>query len=67
MPTAAAEAQHVRHRERSMPQPRRCSCRESALLMNNDSTTVLVEVSPWTFERRTVELGYDERHRYARV
>jgi cobalt-zinc-cadmium efflux system membrane fusion protein len=33
---------------------------ESALLMNNDSTTVFVEVSPWTFERRTVELSYDE-------
>lgn len=33
---------------------------ESALLMNNDRTTVFVEVAPWTFERRTVELSYDE-------
>ncbi len=33
---------------------------QSALLMNNDSTTVLVEVSPWAFERRKVEIGYDE-------
>ncbi len=28
--------------------------------MNNDSTTVFVEVAPWTFERRIVELSYDE-------
>ena len=27
----------------------------SALLMNNDRTTVFVAVAPWTFERRTVE------------
>ncbi len=33
---------------------------QSALLMNNDSTTVFVEVAPWTFERRIVELSYDE-------
>ena len=33
---------------------------ESALLMNNDSVTVFVEVSPWAFERRTVALSYDE-------
>lgn len=32
----------------------------SALLMNNDDTTVWVEVSPWTFVRRRVEPGYDE-------
>ncbi|GGF06454.1 hypothetical protein GCM10011611_09970 [Aliidongia dinghuensis] len=30
----------------------------SALLMNNDNTTVFVEVAPWTFVRRTVELEY---------
>jgi len=29
----------------------------SALLMNNDATTVFVEVAPWTFVRRTVETG----------
>jgi cobalt-zinc-cadmium efflux system membrane fusion protein len=32
----------------------------SALLMNNDSTTVLVEVAPWSFVRRTVELGAED-------
>ena len=32
----------------------------SALLMNNDSTTVLVEVAPWTFVRRAVELGAED-------
>jgi cobalt-zinc-cadmium efflux system membrane fusion protein len=41
-------------------QPAQVFVPESALLMNNDSTTVFVEVSPWTFERRTVELSYDE-------
>ena len=30
---------------------------QSALLMNNDSTSVLVEVRPWVFERRVVRLG----------
>ena len=30
---------------------------QSALLMNNDATTVLVETGPWTFERRKVQLG----------
>ncbi|MFC5473894.1 efflux RND transporter periplasmic adaptor subunit [Paraherbaspirillum soli] len=32
----------------------------SALLMNNDNTTVFVEVAPWTFERRTVETGTED-------
>jgi len=32
---------------------------QSALLMNNDSTSVLVETKPWTFERRQVRLGDD--------
>ncbi|HEU0196334.1 MAG TPA: efflux RND transporter periplasmic adaptor subunit [Nevskiaceae bacterium] len=31
----------------------------SALLMNNDHTTVFVEIAPWTFVRRTVTLSYD--------
>ena len=43
-----------------IPQPAQVFVPESALLMNNDSTTVFVEVSPWTFARRTVELSYDE-------
>jgi len=32
----------------------------SALLMNNDRTTVFVEIAPWTFVRRTVIPGYGE-------
>lgn len=32
----------------------------SALLMNNDSTTVFVEQAPWTFVRKTVELGRED-------
>lgn len=32
----------------------------SALLMNNENTTVFVEVAPWTFERRTIETGNQE-------
>ena len=32
----------------------------SALLMNNDRTTVFVATAPWTFERRTVEPKLDE-------
>jgi cobalt-zinc-cadmium efflux system membrane fusion protein len=32
----------------------------SALLMDNDSTTVLVEVLPWTFVKRSVIPGYGE-------
>jgi cobalt-zinc-cadmium efflux system membrane fusion protein len=44
----------------AVPQPAQVFVPDSALLMNNDSTTVFVEVSPWAFERRTVELSYDE-------
>ncbi|RUL70410.1 efflux RND transporter periplasmic adaptor subunit [Dyella choica] len=43
-----------------VPQPAQVFVPESALLMNNDTTSVFVEVSPWTFERRTVVLSYDE-------
>jgi membrane fusion protein, heavy metal efflux system len=32
----------------------------SALLINNDRTTVFVAVAPWTFERRTVETQMEE-------
>jgi cobalt-zinc-cadmium efflux system membrane fusion protein len=32
----------------------------SALLMNNDATTVFVEVAPWTFVRRAVETGSED-------
>lgn len=44
----------------AVPQPAQVFVPDSALLMNNDDTTVLVEVSPWAFQRRTVELSYDE-------
>jgi cobalt-zinc-cadmium efflux system membrane fusion protein len=32
----------------------------SALLMNNDSTSVFVATAPWTFERRVIDLDLDE-------
>lgn len=41
-------------------QPKALLVPPSALLMNNDSVTVFVEVSPWAFQRRAVELGQDE-------
>ena len=44
----------------AVPQPAQVFVPDSALLMNNDNTTVFVEVSPWAFERRTVVLSYDE-------
>jgi cobalt-zinc-cadmium efflux system membrane fusion protein len=43
-----------------VPQPAQVFVPESALLMNNDTISVFVEVSPWTFERRTVDLSYDD-------
>jgi cobalt-zinc-cadmium efflux system membrane fusion protein len=43
-----------------LPQPQQVFVPQSAILMNNDSTTVLVEVAPWVFARREVELGLDE-------
>ena len=39
---------------------------QSALLMNNDAVTVLVEVRPWVFQRRTVKIG-DQTDTSARV
>ena len=39
---------------------------QSALLMNNDAVTVLVEVRPWVFQRRAVKIG-DETDTDARV
>ena len=44
----------------NVPQPAQVVIPQSALLMNNDSTTVFVETTPWTFERRVVTLGNDE-------
>jgi cobalt-zinc-cadmium efflux system membrane fusion protein len=43
-----------------LPQPPQIFVPQSAILMNNDTTTVLVEVSAWAFQRRSVELGLDE-------
>jgi len=39
---------------------------QSALLMNNDQISVMVEVRPWAFQRRIVKLG-DETDSAARV
>ena len=44
----------------AVPQASTVTVPPSALLMNNDSTTVLVEVAPWTFTRRVVELGTED-------
>lgn len=43
-----------------LPQPKALFVPQSALLMNNDSVSVFVETSPWTFMRRIVVLGDDE-------
>jgi cobalt-zinc-cadmium efflux system membrane fusion protein len=39
---------------------------QSALLMNNDTVSVLVEVQPWVFRRRAVQIG-DETDTTAHV
>lgn len=44
----------------NLPQKPTVFVPDSALLMNNDRTTVLVETEPWTFVRRTVIPGYGE-------
>jgi len=44
----------------AVPQGRRIFVPNSALLMNNDRVTVFVEVAPWTFVRRSVDIGYSE-------
>ena len=43
-----------------VPQVQQTQVPASALLMNNDSVSVFVEVEPWTFVRRTVELGRED-------
>ncbi|WP_296000792.1 efflux RND transporter periplasmic adaptor subunit [Rugamonas sp.] len=43
-----------------LPQAAQVSVPASALLMNNDSSTVFVEVAPWTYQRRSVELGAED-------
>ena len=44
----------------AVPQAAQPSVPASALLMNNDSTTVMVEVAPWTFQRRAVTTGAED-------
>jgi cobalt-zinc-cadmium efflux system membrane fusion protein len=39
---------------------------QSALVMNNDTVTVLIEVKPWVFKRRVITIG-DETEQEARV
>jgi cobalt-zinc-cadmium efflux system membrane fusion protein len=42
------------------PPVTRITVPNSALLMTNDRTSVFVEVESWAFERRNVEIGYQE-------
>ena len=42
-----------------VPRPQALLVPQSALLMNNDSVTVLIETAPWVFARRAVTLGED--------
>jgi len=44
----------------SAPEQTRVVLPTSALLMNNDTTTVFVATTPWTFERRTVAAQLEE-------
>jgi cobalt-zinc-cadmium efflux system membrane fusion protein len=44
----------------NIPQKSAVFVPDSALLMDNDSTTVFIEVAPWTFVRRSVLSGYGE-------
>jgi cobalt-zinc-cadmium efflux system membrane fusion protein len=50
----------------TVPSPGGVHVPQGALLMNNDSVTVLIEVRPWVFQRRAVQLG-DETDKEARV
>ena len=44
----------------SVPQPERVMIPISAILMNDDTTSVYVETAPWIFERRHVQLGMED-------
>jgi cobalt-zinc-cadmium efflux system membrane fusion protein len=44
----------------AVPQSSQPQVPTSAVVMNNDSTSVFVEVDPWTFVRRAVELGSED-------
>ncbi len=44
----------------SLPEPKEALIPISAILMHNDATSVFVEIQPWTFERRDVDLGTED-------
>jgi cobalt-zinc-cadmium efflux system membrane fusion protein len=44
-------------------QPSQVIIPNSAVVMTNDVTLVFVEIKPWQFEARSVELGSDEGER----
>jgi membrane fusion protein, heavy metal efflux system len=44
----------------ALPTPPQIMVPQTALLMNNDATTVLVEVRPGVFARRSVDIVYDD-------
>jgi cobalt-zinc-cadmium efflux system membrane fusion protein len=47
----------------AVPQSPQVVVPTSALLMNNDATTVFVQTAPWTFVRRAVEVGQEDGER----
>ena len=44
----------------AIPQPNEVTIPISAILMNSDTTCVYVEITPWTFVRREIELGKED-------
>ena len=46
----------------SVPQSHFVMIPISAVLMNDDTTSVYVETAPWTFQRRVVQLGAEDGH-----
>ena len=46
----------------TVPEPFHIALPTSAILMNDDSTTVFVETAPWVFERRPVTLGPEDKN-----
>ena len=43
-----------------LPQPSEIIIPVTAVLMNNDTTSVYIETAPWIFERREVKLGLED-------
>jgi len=54
------EAQYVCEHDFRCASGRAVTVPTSALLMTNDKTSVFVEVAEWAFERRDVEVAYQE-------